>query len=123
MLSFIVSTVSSFSTVGFSGSRSAPSSPASLPGQLAAALPASCSALVGCASGVDAAVRAARPGAQVFRVLVFGSGAFAVPARSAALVRALWNLQMQVFHRAGGSCRAGLPGGVSGWAVPGGGPG
>ena len=81
MLFSIVSTVSSYSTVGFSGSRSAPSSSASLPGQLAAALTAACSVLVGCASGVDAAVRA------------------------------LWNLQMQVFHRAGDSpVGSGVPG-------------
>lgn len=108
MLSSIISAVSSFSTVGFSGSRSASSSAASLPGQLASALPAACSALVGCASGVDAAVRAARPSAQVFRASAFGSGPFAVPVRSAALVRAV---------AAGRGCMVVFPGGPCPGAV------
>ena len=89
MLSYIISSVTPYPLVGFSGSRFGSSSPSSLPAQLAAALPASCSVLVGCASGVDAAVRAARPSAQVFRASAFGSGSFAVPARSAALVRSV----------------------------------
>ena len=77
--------------VGFSGSRSLPAAFAALVAAVVGSVLASGRAvLVGCASGADAFVRAAAPGARVFsarEVSFSGPGAFA--ARSAALVRAV----------------------------------
>lgn len=44
---------------------------------------------VGCASGADALVRSAAPGARVFRAAAFGCGRAALVRRSVALVRAV----------------------------------
>ena len=76
---------------GFSGSRAA-SPLAALAGRLAARLSAAGVAVsVGCAPGVDAAVRLAVPGAAVFSVAggAFGGGRSAFARRSAALVASL----------------------------------
>lgn len=88
--------VSGFPVVGFSGCRSCPSASASA-FAFASALPSSVPVFVGCASGVDSAVRSARPAARVFRVsgagssVSFGgaSGRAAFAARSAAFLSAL----------------------------------
>lgn len=103
MVACVAHYLSSLPVVGFSGSRSASSCPSSLPGRLAAALPSSVSVLVGCQRGVDAAVRAARPAAQVFSAAAFeGAGRGAFAARSAALVRAV---------ASGGGCLVVFPSG------------
>jgi hypothetical protein len=89
--------------VGFSGSRSA------VPPVLAsccAAVPSSSVVLVGCAGGVDAAVRGAFPGAAVFSVEFSGRGAFA--ARSSAFVRSLVSRGGVLFSFPSGACPAGL---------------
>lgn len=83
--------LSAASVVGFSGSRSpSPLSSAALSAALVL-LPLSARVCVGCARGVDAAVRASVPGASVFAVSSgrwgVGRGAFA--ARSSACVRAV----------------------------------
>jgi len=72
--------------VAFSGSRQAvPSSPGWVAAsRVAGAVPASRVA-VGCARGIDAAVRQAAPGCQVFQAA--GSQAWQLAARSSALVR------------------------------------
>ena len=76
--------------VGFCGSRSLPACWASFVARVCASLcPAGGPAAVGCAAGADSFVRAALPGAVVFRVASFGSGRWAFAARSAALVRAV----------------------------------
>jgi len=80
------------SAVGFSGSRRAPSGVRSVVASVASALSAAGrSVFVGCASGVDAAVRSACPSAVVFSVASgrFGAGRSAFSRRSAALVSAL----------------------------------
>jgi len=76
--------------VGFCGSRYLP--PSFLPlvgGAVASALAAGCGVAVGCASGADALVRSACPGARVFRVSSLGLGRAAFVRRSVALVRAV----------------------------------
>lgn len=87
----LASVFSGFSAFGFSGSRSL--SGVSLAALRAAcgAVPAPASVFVGCASGVDAAVRSAFPSAVVFSVASgsFGSGRGAFAARSVAVVRAV----------------------------------
>ena len=72
--------------VGFSGSRSV------VPSVLAVAcgfVPSGASVFVGCARGVDSAVRSSFPSALVFSVARFGSGRPAFARRSVAFVRAL----------------------------------
>jgi len=73
--------------VGFSGSRSAV--PAGVPAVAAAVAALRCPVFVGCARGVDAAFRAAFPGASVLAASSFGSGRGSFAARSAACVRAV----------------------------------
>jgi hypothetical protein len=89
--------------VGFSGSRS--SVPPVLP-LCCAAVPSSSVVLVGCAAGVDRAVRGAFPGAVVFSVEFSGRGAFA--ARSSAFVRSLVSRGGVLFSFPSGACPAGL---------------
>jgi hypothetical protein len=109
MVSCVLSFLSEAPAVGFSGSRSASSSPSSLPGQLAAALPSSVSVLVGCQRGVDAAVRAARPAAQVFSASAFsGAGRGAFAARSVGLVRAAASAGGCLVVFPSGPCPAGV---------------
>jgi hypothetical protein len=69
--------------VGFSGSRSV------VPAVAAAVAALRCPVFVGCARGVDAAFRAAFPGASVLAASSFGSGRGSFAARSAACVRAV----------------------------------
>lgn len=83
----VLSVVSSASAVGFSGSRFE-FVPYSVR-LVAAAVPAGVPVFVGCASGVDAAVRGFFPGARVFSASAFGSGRGSFAARSAACVRAV----------------------------------
>lgn len=73
--------------VGFSGSRS--SVPAVVPAVAAAVRALRCPVFVGCARGVDAAFRAAFPGASVLAASSFGSGRGSFAARSSACVRAV----------------------------------
>jgi hypothetical protein len=73
--------------VGFSGSRS--SVPAVVPAVVVAVAGLRCPVFVGCARGVDAAFRAAFPGASVLAASSFGSGRGSFAARSAACVRAV----------------------------------
>jgi hypothetical protein len=89
--------------VGFSGSRSSVPSVLSL---CCAAVPSSSSVLVGCAAGVDRAVRLAFPGAVVFSVQFSGRGAFA--ARSSAFVRSLSARGGVLFSFPSGACPVGL---------------
>lgn len=77
------------STIGFSGSRAPSVASVQALQQLLIALPANASVIVGCASGIDALVRAARPNAQVFRAVDYGIGRSALAARSIACVRAV----------------------------------
>jgi hypothetical protein len=75
---------------GFSGSRVLPASFAGLVSAVVGAAVASgLGVAVGCASGADALVRSAAPGARVFRASAFGSGRTALVRRSVALVRAV----------------------------------
>lgn len=83
--------LSAASVVGFSGSRSpSPLSSAAVSAALVLA-PLSARVCVGCARGVDAAVRASVPGASVFAVSSgrWGAGRGAFAARSVACVRAV----------------------------------
>jgi len=73
--------------VGFSGSRSAV--PAVVPAVVVAVAGLRCPVFIGCARGVDAAFRAAFPGASVLAASSFGSGRGSFAARSAACVRAV----------------------------------
>ncbi|WP_338438720.1 hypothetical protein [Synechococcus elongatus] len=87
---FVVSfSLSSFSVVGFSGSRSP--SPAALAavGVALSRVSSSAAVLVGCAAGVDQAVRQSRSRAVVFSAAQFGSGRGSFAARSVAFVRSL----------------------------------
>lgn len=85
----VVSLVSEFSCVGFSGSR--------LPSAVSLAslawacglVPTGAAVVVGCARGIDQAVRATFPTAQVFQVSSFGRGRGAFAARSVACVRSV----------------------------------
>ena len=76
-------------TIGFSGSR-APSVASVRALRLAlGAMPPNASVVVGCASGIDAMVRAACPSARVFRAADYGVRRGALAARSIACVRAV----------------------------------
>lgn len=82
----LVSQLSVAPAVAFSGSRApAPCSLVAV-GLALSAVPRSASVSVGCARGVDAAVRFCRPGASVFRASSFGSGRSSFVRRSAAVV-------------------------------------
>jgi len=83
----VLSVFSQAGAFGFSGSRSAV--PAVVPVVAAAVASLRCPVFVGCARGVDAAFRAAFPGASVLAASSFGSGRGAFAARSAACVRAV----------------------------------
>jgi hypothetical protein len=85
----VASALASASVVAFSGGRAA--SPASLlrVGFALRCLSPSCRVSVGCAAGVDLAVRRSRPGAFVFRARSFGVGKSAFALRSGAVVRSL----------------------------------
>lgn len=98
--SLVASLVSSSPVVGFSGSRSP--SVASLAAVSAVAALVSGSVAVGCARGVDLAVRGLFPSASVFAVSsgAWGSGRGAFAARSSAFVRAL---------ASGGGCLLSFP--------------
>ena len=99
----VSSALSGSAVVGFSGSRSVV--PASLFSVLSA-VPAGAVVFVGCARGVDGAVRSRFPGACVFRVSGSGRGAFA--ARSARFVRRLSSSGGVLFSFPGRPCPAGL---------------
>ncbi len=75
------------SLLGFSGSRAPSVASVRALRSVLPTLPSDVSVVVGCASGIDAVVRAACPGARVFRAAGFGRGALA--ARSVACVRAV----------------------------------
>jgi hypothetical protein len=79
------------SLVGFCGSRSLSSSWSALVSSVVSSVLASGQGVaVGCASGADALVRSAAPGARVFRASSFsGPAAARLVARSVALVRAV----------------------------------
>jgi len=81
----VVSALAAAPAVGFSGSRSVVS-PWVAPAL--AAVPWSVPVFVGCAGGVDAAVRSARA-CRVFWARLFGCGRGSFAARSVAFVRAL----------------------------------
>jgi len=99
--------LSAFPVVGFSGRRVCSAAVSSLVARVVAGLPGSAFVAVGCASGVDAAVRAACSGGSVRRCRVFSAAAFSGPwvarlvARSCALVR---------FLAASGGCLVVFPG-------------
>ncbi|MEG4329232.1 hypothetical protein [Microcoleus sp. herbarium5] len=83
--SSVLELISTAPAVGFSGSRSV------VPPVVSAAVAgASGRVLVGCARGVDAAVRALVPGASVFSASSFGVGRGSFAARSSACVRAVF---------------------------------
>ena len=85
----IANIVSSFPAFGFSGSRSCPAATTAAQG-LFPFVPSGAAVFVGCAGGVDRAVRAAFPDSQVFEVEQF-KGAVSLRAalamRSAAMVQ------------------------------------
>ena len=99
----VASALSGSAVVGFSGSRSVV--PAALFSVLSA-VPAGAAVFVGCARGVDGAVRSRCPSACVFRVSGSGRGAFA--ARSALFVRRLSAAGGVLFSFPGRPCPAGL---------------
>jgi hypothetical protein len=99
----VSSALCSASAVGFSGSRSVVS-PALAPA--CAGVPSGVPVLVGCAAGVDQAVRAVFPSARLFSVAGGGRGAFA--ARSVAFVRALAGAGGVLLSFPSGPCPAGL---------------
>ena len=99
----VSSALSGSAVVGFSGSRSVV--PAALFSALSA-VPASAAVFVGCARGVDSAVRSRFPSACVFRVSGSGRGAFA--ARSARFVSRLSAAGGVLFSFPGRPCPAGL---------------
>ncbi len=103
MFCVAVSSALSCPVVGFSGSRSVV--PAVL-GSVLSGLPAGAVVLVGCARGVDGAVRASVPGCRVFRVS--GSGRSAFAGRSVRFVRALAAEGGVLFSFPGRACPAGL---------------
>lgn len=103
--SSVLSVVSGAAVVGFSGSRSVV--PVVFPAVVAAVAPGA-SVLVGCARGVDAAARAAFPGARVFSVSSFGSGRGAFAARSVAFVRALSSAGGVLLSFPSSACPVGL---------------
>jgi hypothetical protein len=91
ILTMIAHIISQFSSFGFSGSRSSRAA-ATAAQAVFGLLPIDSAVSVGCAAGVDRAVRAAFPAAQVFRVSEFGGasqGAAAFARRSTALVQAV----------------------------------
>lgn len=93
---------------GFSGSRSA-LPPASVWGAVSALVPGSAFVSVGCAAGLDSAVRRSFPGAAVFRASSFGFGRGSFAARSVALVRAVAAGPAPVWVSfPGGPCPSGL---------------
>jgi len=96
-----------FASVGFSGSRSCAAAVAAGL-SVVALLPSSCSVSVGCAAGLDGAVRAAVPGAVVFRAASRRPGALA--SRSSALVRSVAAAGglLVVCPAAGQACPAGV---------------
>ena len=104
----VAAAVSSASSVGFSGSRSVV--PPVLSGVLALVAGSSASVLVGCARGVDGAVRSGLPASRlyVFRASGFGSGRSAFARRSAAFVRALAAAGGVLFSFPSGACPGGL---------------
>ncbi len=99
----VSSALSGSVVLGFSGSRSVV--PAALFSSLSA-VPSGCAVFVGCAGGVDRAVRLRFPSACVFRVSGRGRGAFA--ARSALFVRRLSSAGGVLFSFPGRPCPAGL---------------
>lgn len=84
MLSFATASV-----IGFSGARAPSDDSVRALHSALAALPVDVSVVVGCAAGIDALVRAARPSARVFRAADYGVGRGALAARSIACVRAV----------------------------------
>jgi hypothetical protein len=84
MLDFTVETM-----IGFSGSRAPSTVSVQALRRALAALPSESAVVVGCASGIDALVRAACPSARVFRASDYGVGRGALAARSIACVRAV----------------------------------
>lgn len=99
--------LSVFPVVGFSGSRSCPAAVAAALSALPS-LPVGGPVLVGCAPGVDAAVRSAVPSAQVFAAASQRPAALA--ARSATMVSAVAGAGgvLVVCPAAGQPCPAGV---------------
>ena len=83
--SLLVSALSSASSVGFSGSRSA-LPPSSVWSSVVSSVPAGVSVLVGCAGGLDSSARVSFPSARVFHRSAFGSGRASFARRSSAVV-------------------------------------
>lgn len=81
--------ISDFSCVGFSGSRSLYGVSRSALSVAASSVSPSASVLVGCASGVDAFFRYQFPRASVFRASSFGVGRSSFARRSVAVVSAV----------------------------------
>ena len=104
----VAAAVSSASSVGFSGSRSVV--PPVLGSVLSLVAASSVLTLVGCARGVDEAVRSGLPASQlhVFRATAFGSGRPAFARRSTAFVRALAAAGGVLFSFPTGACPVGL---------------
>lgn len=102
----VASALSSAAVLGFSGSRSVV--PPVLGSVLLLAVGSSTPVFVGCARGVDAAVRSGLPASRVrvFRVSGLGRGAFA--ARSAAFVSALASAGGVLFSFPSAGCPSGL---------------
>lgn len=84
----LVRVLSSAGSVGFSGSRLAVSHPLVLASALSL-VPVSARVFVGCAHGLDSAVRSYFPHSVVYRASSFGSGRGSFARRSIALVSAL----------------------------------
>ncbi|MEG4327904.1 hypothetical protein [Microcoleus sp. herbarium5] len=103
--SSVLELISAAPAVGFSGSRSFVPYSVEL---VAAAVPAGASVFVGCARGVDAAVRGFCPGARVFSASSFGVGRGSFAARSVAVVRAVQSAGGVWVSFPSGSCPPGL---------------
>jgi hypothetical protein len=81
--------VAEYPCVGFSGARKPSSASLAALKWLSRHVSPSASVMVGCAPGIDQAVRSAFPTAQVFEASSFGTGRGSFAARSVSCVRAV----------------------------------
>ena len=104
----LVRVLASASVVGFSGSRSFVA-PAGLLPAVFSSVSSSASVVVGCARGLDLAVRCAFPSAVVYSASAFGSGRSSFALRSVAVVGACASASSSVWVSFPASaCPAGL---------------
>jgi len=119
-----MSSISQFSCVGFSGSRSLSDVSRSALAAAASSVSPSASVVVGCAGGVDEFFRSKFPRASVFRASSFGVGRSSFARRSVAVVSAVRSAGGCWVSFPSSSCPAGLvPSSLSSRCFSGGGSG